>query len=477
MDKQIIKIALISFQQDADRVPPVGLVYLATYLKEKLGIENIKIIDKNYHDIEKELEEYLPDLVGVGAMTVDYGEVLRFAKNFKQKHSTPIIIGGVHISTLPESFEACFDVGVIGEGEQTLAELINLFLEKGKFEEKDLAKIKSTVFFYKGKLAKTPLRENIELDSLPFPDFSFVNPDYFKEKEVPGTSEIRKKYYILSSRGCPYQCVFCSTTRFWSKVRLHSPDYVAELIKQGIENYGANHFAIMDDLFTINKERLRELRKSFEKYGLLDKIKGIEVQPRANLIDDEMCQLMKDINIKIVNFGFESGSEKMLKWLKGDSVTVEMNRQAVILCKSYGLQVYGSLMFGSPGETIEDIKQTLEFIDFVVENKARYVWSFVATPFPATPFWNIALERGRVSNHMDWDILSHHNLDNPLLLDENIDREEFKKLFLQGRKKLRKLKFIIIKDFIKSHPFRAVKMLATEPAYYIGRFVKQVYKQ
>jgi len=413
----------------------------------------------------------------MNAMTVNYGAAIGFAKNYKIKKSIPIIIGGVHISILPESFNECFDVGVIGEGEETFSELIELFLNKGKFNEEDLVKIKSIVFYYKNKLAKTPLRQNLELDSLPFPDFGFVEKDYFEPREVPGTSELSKKFYLLTSRGCPYRCVFCSTSRFWDKVRLNSPDYVAKMIKSAIETYNVNHFAIMDDLFTISKERLKQLKEAFEKFEILDKIQGIECQPRANLIDDEMCQLMKELKVKIVNFGFESGSERMLNWLKAGSVTVEMNRNAILLCSKYGFNVYGSLMFGSPGEKIEDMKQTLEFIDFAVKNGARYIWSFVSTPFPGTPFWDIALKRGKVSANMDWNLLSHHNLDNPLLLDEDVNKEEFKYLFLLGRKKLRKLKLKLVKDFVKRHPIKTLGMLTKEPSYYIKRFVKQVYKQ
>jgi len=260
-------------------------------------------------------------------------------------------------------------------------------------------------------------------------------------------------------------------------MRFNSPDYVARFVKYLIDDFGVDYLKLSDDLFTISAQRVREVREAFERYGIMDKIKGIECQPRANLIDDEMCQLMKELKVKIVNFGFESGSERMLNWLKAGSVTVEMNRNAILLCSKYGFNVYGSLMFGSPGEKIEDMKQTLEFIDFAVKNGARYIWSFVSTPFPGTPFWDIALKRGKVSANMDWNLLSHHNLDNPLLLAEDVNKEEFKYLFFLGRKKLRKLKLKLVKDFVKRHPIKTLGMLTKEPSYYIKRFVKQVYKQ
>jgi radical SAM superfamily enzyme YgiQ (UPF0313 family) len=185
---------------------------------------------------------------------------------------------------------------------------------------------------------------------------------------------------------------------------------------------------------------------------------------------------MKDLKVKIINFGFESGSERMLNWLKSGSVTVEMNKKAIILCKKYGFTIYGSLMFGSPGEKIEDMKKTLDFIDFAIKNKADYIWSFISTPFPNTPFWDIALERGKVSNDMDFRLLSHHNLDNPLLLDSDVDKEEFKRIFVEGRKKLRNLKIKMLISFLMNHPIKTLSLSVKYPSYYVNRVVKQIYQ-
>lgn len=480
MEKEKLKIALISLQKDAERVPPVGLVYLATYLRDILGINNsnLVILDSNYSDIETELESFSPHILGFTSMTVEYGKVIEFAKKIKSKHNIPFILGGVHISTLPLSLNKVFDIGVVGEGEKTFAELIKLYLKKNLFITKDLQKIEGLIFFDKNKLKTTPMREPIkDLDELPLPDFKFVNKNYFRKEEIPSISYIGTKCYLISSRGCPYRCVFCSTSHFWGKIRFHSPDYTAKIIKKFMDDFGSDYIKVLDDLFTISPQRLRDLKISFEKYGILEKIKAIECQPRANLMNDELCIAMKELKIKVLNFGFESGSDKMLKWLKKESVTVEMNKNAILLCKKYGFYAYGSLIYGSPGETIEDMEKTNEFIDFAIKNKARYMWSFIATPFPNTLFWEIALKRGKVTNGMDWNVLSHHNLDNPLLLDENIDKEEFKRVFLKGRKKLTKLKIRLIKEFIIKNPIKASKMVVTEPFYYFPRIIKQVFKQ
>ncbi len=476
LNKDNIKIALVSFQNDVEKVPPIGLVYLATYIRDKCGIKNIKIIDKNFDRIEEKIEDFSPNIIGMGPMTIHYNDAADFAEKIKKTRNIPIIIGGVHISTLPDSMKPCFDVSVIGEGEETFTELVKLYLEKGELIKNDLKRIKGIAFIKKNELVKTRSRPELNLDTLPIPDFGFVNKDYFSEQEIPGANIFARRAFILTSRSCPYKCKFCSTSHFWGKLRLHSPRYTARLIKDSIEKYKASYIKILDDLFTINPKRLEVIRDELKKLNVFDKIIGMECQPRANLVTEELCQTMKSLKVKIVNFGFESGSERVLNWLKDGSVTVEMNRRAIVLCKKYDFLVYGSLMFGSPGEKIEDIKKTLNFIDFAIKNKADYIWSFISTPFPDTPFWDIALKRGKVSNNMDFRLLSHHNLDNPLLLDKEVGKEEFKKLFLIGRKKLRKLKLRMITNFFIANPFKTMLLFTKYPHYYFNRVITQIYK-
>jgi len=474
-EKEDFKIALISLQEDTERVPPLGLVCLATYLHEKAEIprKNILVLDNNYSKIEEELKAFSPSLIGFSAMTIDYEKVKEFARRIKTIHNVPFIIGGVHISSLPQSLDPTFDLGVLGEGEETLKEIVEYYSGQRKKNS-----IKGIVFWDKGKVVIAPPRRPIkDLDELPIPDFKFVKKEYFRKEEIPSISDFGIKGHLMSSRGCPYRCVFCSTSRFWGSMRFHSPDYTALIVKRMIDDFDIDYLKIADDLFTISPQRVREVREAFEKYGILDKIKGIECQPRANLITEELCEEMKKIKVTTLNFGFESGSDRMLKWLKQSSVSVKMNEDAIVMCKKYGFNVYGSLIYGSPGETIGDMKKTNDFIDFASREGATYLWNFVATPFPATPFWNIALERGKVSDDMDFTKLGIHQLDNPLLLDEDIDKTEFKEVFIAAQKKLRKMKIRIITNLIFKHPFRTMGMVIKEPSYYIKRLINQVIKQ
>lgn len=480
--KESLRVALVTVQQDAERVPPVGLVYLATYLRDRVGLqgENIKVLDKNYSpQLAAELAAFKPDLIGFTAMTVEYGKLIRFAQSIRSQFSVPFLLGGVHVSSLPESMNPVFNIGVLGEGEQTLEALVNLYLDNPALTPDRLPPVNGVVFFdAHGRVQVNPKRTPLaNLDDLPVPDFRFANRNYFREEEIPSIAAMGIKAYVISSRGCPYRCTFCSTARFWGKMRFHSPDFTARIAKHFIDEFGSNDLKVLDDLFTVSPQRLRDLKQAFVKHGIFDKIQAIECSPRANLMSDEMCQAMKEIKIKTLNFGFESGSDRILKSLKVGSVDVESNRRAILLCKKYGLNVYGSLMYGTPGETLEDMEKTNEFIDFAIQNGARYLWSFVATPFPDTPFWDVALQRGKVSNTMDWEKEDLHNVTDPLLLDDTVDRQQFAAVFLKGRRKLRKLKFKLIVNFLLKNPIAATRMVWREPGYYLPMLSKWLFRQ
>lgn len=412
---------------------PLGLAYIATYLKEYLGFENTRIVDGNVEDILKELYKYNPDVAGISSMTIAHGYANELALEIKEKLDIPLINGGVHISTLPSSLHQSFDIGVIGEGEETMLELVRLLEEKG-LDTDALSKINGIAYRDSGKLVVTDKRSLIEpLDKIPIPDRDFLSPKYFDPIiSFDGNTHIEGN--MLTGRGCPYRCRFCSTAIFWNRVRFHSAEHVCDEIKMLVERYHVDSILVWDDLFTVSKKRTREIAGILKKEGLTEKA-IFSVQARANLIDGDTCAVLKDMNVRSVGFGFESGSDKVLNYLKSGSVTVEQNKNAILTCKKYGLKVTGSLMFGNPGETIEDMKKTLELIDFMGQNGADLIWTFVSKPLPGTEFWEIAKNRGKVSDDMDWNILEQTDDSNPLMLDDGISKNEFRNIVEDARSK------------------------------------------
>ena len=431
-----MKLALVNIL-DVAEVPPMGLVYIATYLREHFGFENTKIIDINAENVWNGIKRYKPDVIGISSMTITYSKAMELAKRIKQELDVPCLIGGAHISTLPSSLSDDFDFGIVGEGEQTMLELIQLYEKYGEFQKEKLKEIKGLAYHNNGKVNLTEKRDLIlPLDKIPIPDMRFLNPLYFSDKRIFFTDRIGRAANVLTARGCPYRCVFCSTSVLWQKVRYHSVEHICGEVNELIDKYKVNAIQIWDDIFTINKKRLRDIAEAFKKEGINEKVE-FSCQPRVNLIDDEMCEILKEIGIVSVGFGFESGSDKILNYLKAGSATVEQAKSAVKICKKHGLKVFGSFMFGSPGETLDDIRQTLDLIDFIGDNGVDLIWAFISTPFPATEFWAVAKSRGKVNDdNMDWDILSHSSVENPLLLDDSVDRDEFKRLFEEAKQRI-----------------------------------------
>jgi len=447
--------------KDRDLTQPLGLATVATYVREYGGFNDIKIFDNNFDDIHTVID-YKPDIIGITAMTIDYNRAKELAAYFKQKSDAHILIGGVHISTLPTSLAKCFDLGIVGEGEQTFLEVLQFFEAKGGFE-KGIGKIKGLVLRENRKIKITKTRELIEpLDKIPIIDRDFLNIEYFKKKMIPHMGRHGIEGSILTARGCPYRCVFCSTAAFWKRVRFHSAERVYSEIKMLIEKYGADHITIWDDLFTANISRLKELAEFIRKDDVTNGI-TISCQARANQINDSLCGVLKNLNVKQVGFGFESGSERILNFLKRGTVTLEQNKNAIITCKKHGIRVYGSLIFGSPGEKIEDMKKTIDFIRFAKKHGADAIWIFVMTPFPATDIWDIAKERKKVSDDMNWDKLSHQNIEDAMLLDPDIDKEEFKKTFLLAREELNYFRIKYIKENIRNNLLETLKTAVTNP--------------
>jgi len=457
-----MKISFVSFGEDK-REPPLGLLTVATYLKKFGDFNDINIIDKNFDNIFEKILEIKPDIIGISAMTVHYLDAIELAKKIKSNLDIPIIIGGVHISTLPFSLKKYFDIAVIGEGEQTTLELLTLFEKKG-FSKKELKKIKGIAFYDNDKLVITEPRELIDsLDKIPIPDRSFLNKEYFKKiRHYDGSYSVLGS--MTTSRGCPFNCVFCSTSHFWKRVRFNSVDHIIEEIKYLKEKYNVKRIDIFDDLFTTNRARLKEFVKAFKK----EKIDDIyfSCASHAATIDEEICQLLKEINVNWLGFGLESGSEKILNYLKKGTLKIEQSKRAIQLCNKYNIYVTGSLIFGSPYETIEDMKETLKFMDFAKKYpNVLDIWSFVMTPFPGTEIWEIAKKRNKVSDDMDWRLLSHQNFNNPLLLEPNINKEEFKKIFLEGRRKLKYFKWKRIIHQLKRNPMWIIRQSIKKPKY------------
>lgn len=399
--------------------PPLGLGYIASYLKKYHGNVDIEI-SSTLDDVIK----FKPDLIGITGYTQSFNIVEDVCANLKQHLDIPIILGGHHISAIPHTLPESCDIGVIGEGEETMLQLLRNYEEFGCLKN-NLSDIKGIVF-KNDDFVITEKREPIEpLDKIPYPSRDLLN--------------IRtQQTHIMTSRGCPYRCTYCSSCIFWDKVRMFSPEYVVDEIEILIENYNIKHIYIYDDIFVLNEKRVQKISELIEKKGINAKV-AFSIQARVNLISDNICKYLKKMNVTSIGFGFESGSDDVLKKLKGGNISVSQNENAIRLCEKYGFGVFGPFIIGTPDETKDDVLKSIEFFK---SHPLESTEIFIATPLPGTQFWDYALDKGLVNYEMDWSVLNPYIsdplqiLNRNIILSEKLSKNELYELYIKFKSEI-----------------------------------------
>ena len=397
---------------------PLGPAYLASYIAKYSKVKDIdiKVI---FSSGEFNFSRYTPDIVGISSVTETFNIAKRISAFVKKNKNIPVIIGGVHISALPENLTADMDVAVIGEGEQTLLDLVESIYGRGLTFDK-LNRIPGIAYRENGILKLTQGRSMISpVDLIPLPDRS-VLPRKKKERNI----------WMMTSRGCPYNCSFCSASQFWKTVRFFSPEYVVSEINELIRVYNPKIINIVDDLFIANKPRFSAIVKLVVSERINERVE-FTLLGRPNLINEEICQQFKQMNVSLVSCGFESGSPKVLKSIK-QGLTIEDNINATRLLNKYGIRVGAFFMMGIPAETVEDMQMTYNFIQ---EQGYCRGESYLMTPFPGTWIWDYAKSKGIVNNDMNWDLFAMDFYKHPkdAVIVSDIDREHLYKLYMSIR--------------------------------------------
>lgn len=433
--------------------PPLGLAYLASYLRKYLDFDDTIIIDSEKKPL-KSIVKWDPDVVGFTSSTPYYTKIKGLAKSVKDKVDVPTLLGGPHITSLPHTLPKEFDIGIIGEGEETMRELMQLFLSDGEFRVSKFKRVSGIVFHENGKVKVNQPRKLIEpLDRIPYPARDLLDMKRYLPQCMPLNKRI-KAATMLTSRGCSYRCIYCQAAQQWGYVRFHSAHYVVKEIKLLVEEYKVGGINIVDDIFSLNKGRLKDLVGLLKKEGLNKKI-TFHVNGRANLLDSETFRLLNEMNVKEIAIGFESCSEKILKYLKRGTVTVDQNEKATLLSKKHGVLIDGQFMLGSPGETTEDMMKTLHFIKTY---PLDFVHLSITTPLPGTELWEYAKSRGLVSDHMGWDKLNVEptpGLRNNVFVNDKMSNEEFLKIYrlFEGTRDV-----VNLRTFLSYSPFQLLSL-------------------
>lgn len=400
---------------------PLGLIYIVSYLEQNIE-EKLEIsveVDVNRAIAAK------PDIIGISSYTQAFFDAVSAGEKIKKELNIPVIIGGKHITALPSNLKSCFDIGVIGEGEIAMAELVKTYIEKKGFFAEDLCNIQGIVFREGKEIHITPERvPSKDLDIFPSPKRSSL------WAMLPGTNKKSNWHQTLyTSRGCPYKCPFCvnSKKKFFT-VRFHSPERVVNEIQEIVSNYPQQKYiAIHDDLFVISKKRLKQIVELIKSEKLNRKI-TFTCMCKADNFDEEIAFLLKEMNVKSVAFGFESGDQDTLSYLKADGSKIQENIDAINICDKYGIFTTGYFITGSPPETKEGLTRTYWFIrqHFPPMKQAG---TFFLKPYPGTKTWDFALEKGVVNEETgNWKEFNYYysNDNDSLFLNENYDFNFFK---------------------------------------------------
>jgi len=429
--------------------PPLGIAYLASYLMKYLDFHDIKIIDKpkNYFEAIKKLK---PDIVGIGYCTMDALIAERIAEQIKSELKIPVIAGGQHISQIPHTLSKAFDVCAIGEGEQSLLELMKIFLKNEELQSSVLKNIRGIAFHNDGKVVINERRPLIEpLDTIPFPARNlFDMKSYLAPRRSVSDKRLSRGTHMFTSRGCPFKCVFCASSHFWDKIRYNSARYVVDEMKMLVEKYKVEGILIFDDLFAGDTNRMREIIRLMKEEGLKDKL-NFRCYTRVQLVaDEERCKLMKEIGITDLSLGFESASQRILSYIKDGNVTIEHSKKALKNAKKFGFSVHGCFILGSPMETKDDMLKTLKFIR---NNPMDTIDLCVLTPLPGSRLWDWAKEKGFVNDDMNFSILNTEpaNLNDIIYMNETITKDEFEEVYNMIKKEVDNLNFTV--DFRLKH--------------------------
>jgi len=372
----------------------MGLALISAVL-EKAG-HRVSVLDANAIGLKP--EEVVPlvsdaDVIGLTAMTPTINTARVIAQYIKGAHpGLPIVLGGAHTTLLPEetlAFAPEIDILVRGEGEDTIIDLLNTIEHK-----ESPGNIPGISFRKDSEVVNNPPRPGYaDLDSLPFLAYHLL--PWQRYRPHPPHGRAFPFAAIITSRGCPYQCSYCSKPIFGNKFRGQSPERVVEELIYHESRFGIKEFAFYDDVFTLDKKRAHAIADEIISRGL--KIQWT-CETRVNLVDSELLNHIKQAGCYSIAYGIESGSPEVLKTLQKD-ITIEQAEEAVRLSREAGLKTVGYFMIGSPGESPETIKRTVEFAKKLKLDFAQFA---ITTPFPGTRLHELYLD-GRKGENVPWE--------------------------------------------------------------------------
>ena len=472
MNRKIEKVLLfippaITFKDavDVNPLPPLGLGYIGAVL-ENAGIE-VKIVDclmegwdnrvkldgneirigLSFERIETIIRDYSPDMIGVNSLFTKQRDNAHKIYELAKKLDNNIITvaGGAHPTVLPELVleDQNVDFVVIGEGEITIIDLVHAIAG-----EIDINNLDGIGFKENGHIVIIPKTKFIEdIDSIPFPARHLLNmKQYFGLKASHGTRRRNRFSPIITSRGCPAKCTFCSAHRVWGKkFRQRSPENVIAELKELKEKYGIQEIMFEDDNLTANPKRADRIFDLMIEEKL-DFVWDTPNGAAAFAMNENLIDKMKKSGCYKLNLALESGNQYVLDNVMNKPVKLERSKELIKYAQSIGLETNIYLIIGMPGETKEQIQDTFRLAR---EMETHMPHISIATPYPGSELYNICVEKNYLPDDFSLDDLYKRSF---LISTENWTAEELRGIYNQGSRSL-------LMTGIKRHPLKYAKIV------------------
>jgi len=397
---------------------PLGICYLAAVLLRE-GIE-VELIDGaaeklRQEDIINKVRKGNFDVLGISTTTVSYHRAVELARMAKKEFgkSIPVLLGGPHISAVPKQAmsESAFDIGVYGEAEETIVELLRTMDRGG-----DLSKVKGIYYREDDELIFTGVRPLVEnLDTIPFPARHLLKAKRYYS--LP--TDVRKmpKFSILANRGCPFHCIFCDSAVVGKKYRSSSPKYLVDEMEHLVKDFGAREIFFVGTTFTVSRKKTEQFLDELESRNL---DLYWTCSTRVDVVDKPLLKRMKHAGCWSIRFGIESGNQEVLDFIK-KGITKEQVRKATTACEEVGIHTKGFFMIGHLIDTPETIRDSIEFAkslpltDITVQ---------INTPLPNTEQFKLANQYGTLA---DKDF-SKFSFFDPVYIPRGMSEEELIRL-------------------------------------------------
>ena len=364
--------------------PSLSLAYVGGIIENE-GVA-LQFIDANalqmpLDEVIYRVKKFQPDLVGYTITTYLFYQTLDWVKAIRDATNVPSILGGVHMGIYPEETfsHKQIDYGVVGEAEETVPDFIRIVNEGG-----DISSVDGLIWRDGEKTVINPMRDLfLDVNNSPLPCRNHLPND----KYYSFISQFKNFTPIITSRGCPFRCIFCEQGGM--KFRPREEKNVVDEIEECYHVYKVRELDVFDSSFTVNKKRVIAICEEVIKRRL----PGLywAIRSRVDLVNNDMLIALKAAGCKRIYYGIESGNREILKTLKKD-VDLSRIKDVIDQTNDVGIDTFGYFMVGSPGETEETVEQSIKFS---IDLKLDYAQFSKVTPMPATELYDMLVKQDK----------------------------------------------------------------------------------